>query len=117
MIESDKNFIKKGLSIIALASIIGPYFLRVGFSTAGLIFSIICCAVAYYANSANRGMQSLFIGAIIGLGASYATNYYFLNILSKRQYIFNIELLIPSIVGAIPGILINYGINKFKKKD
>ena len=50
-------------------------------------------------------------GAVAGVGALYALDFY----LGARDEVFDIELLIPLILGSLPGVLIFVGISRMER--
>jgi len=50
-------------------------------------------------------------GAVAGVGALYALDFY----LADRTEVFDVELLIPLILGCLPGVLIFVGISRMER--
>ncbi len=93
-------------AMIAGGTVIFPVLL--GYHTFSLgingwfIVSALAGAFAMYCHDSRRAVLSVICGIIIGLSASAATLWYF----DGRGSFFQIEVLIPLILGLIPGGLI-----------
>ncbi|MFN0033949.1 MAG: hypothetical protein ACKVUS_02710 [Saprospiraceae bacterium] len=66
------------------------------------ITSAIVGAVAFLINRPNTPLLSMLCGAIIGIGTQLTAYYYF----KDRDSFFRIEVVVPFVVGALPGVLI-----------
>lgn len=102
-----KEFSKKDIPpTIALACIIIPVLM--GYRTFGLGYygwialSSAASAFAMYCHDRQRPVLSIITGILMGLGVFMATQWYF----EGRSHYLQIEILIPLVIGIVPGGLI-----------